>query len=500
MKLEVDNPNLEGFLPPPPSSSTQNQTSPHDTPASNNDSGSAAAAEIVELNNTLAGQLFLDKLCLAKLRLLKDAGSNEYTSRWWPALEYSNQKEFRGDVKSFELKIKLADYFKQHPLKGAIAFLLGMQTIEESIIALGEDMVDRCENHIKGRYIDKLLKEDGYKDNETFKEAVAIVGRRIDELCYTSNEDDDEDDDIQSNDGTVAFDSGYTPPSPSSSNQASSSPSLDDQASASHSSTNQVNTIEDAPAKSGGKDNKRKGKSKNDGTASKKKKTSKQTPKSKSRGTQPPMVTPLPSKSGDKEISKHLRVNCFEPHKVMKHEDAWKLLEARYGFSCEDGKYYLPSTFVSNDCKPVAASLMGLREDLCEKGLPESIQPLSTDEKIDIARWVRYAHVKGLENGQKIKPDDLRQPTKFMHKAAWPILRDNFGCSYNGGTYNVKVPRTPHGEEIKAFQRTSGVDEHFARFGIQCIPDDPGDILSREDRLRIELFFATPSFEVLNTL
>jgi hypothetical protein len=364
-----------------------------------------------------------------------------------------------------------------------------MSAIEDSIIALGEGMVEKnWEDHI-----DELLKDNDYKDNERFKKAVEIIERRVDERFDPSNEDDGDEDD----EGTVAFDSGGSPPSLSYSNQAGASTS------STTSSTNQdsaeVIAIEDTPAKSGGKGNTRKGKSK-DGTASKKKKkTSKQTPKSKTRGTQPPMVTPLPTKSSDKDVSNILR-DFHISHKLPTNDAAWNILEAKFGIVCEDGKFYLPHTSDSRDVKPVATSLMGLRKDLCAKGLPESIQPLSEEEKIDIARWVRYTHVKWLEDGQEINPDDLGEhiPSKFMDEGAWPLLRDKFSCSWNG-TY--KVPLTPSGEETKTFETTSGVDGHFARFGIQCIPDDPDDnILSRKARLSIELYFATPSFEVLNTL
>ena len=489
VKVEADNPNLD--------SPTHHQTSPHDTPTSNNDSG-AATSETVELNNLLSGKQFLDKLCLATVQG-KDAEGNERTFQW-PALHYKNKKQFLTSVRDFvslSAYIKLAKYLTQHPLKGdntsrgcGTAFLLGMPAIEDSLITLGEGMVEKYEDHI-----DELLKDDDYKDNEMFKKAVEIVGRRVAELDFDpSNEDEGDEDD----EGTVAFDSGGSPlPSLSYSNQAGASTS------STTSSTNQdsaeVIAIEDTPAKSGGKGNTRKGKSK-DGTASKKKKkTSKQTPKSKTRGTQPPMVTPLPTKSSDKDVSNILR-DFHISHKLPTNDAAWNILEAKFGISCKDGKFYLPHTSDSRDVKPVATSLMGLRKDLCAKGLPESIQPLSEEEKIDIARWVRYTYVKGLEDGQEINPDDLGEhiPSKFMDEGAWPLLRDKFGCSWNG-TY--KVPLTPSGEETKTFETTSGVDGHFARFGIQCIPDDPDDnILSRKARLSIELYFATPSFEVLNTL
>lgn len=489
VKIEGDNPNLD---------SPQNQMLPHDTPTSNND----ATAETVELNNRLSGKQFLDKLVIVKLQGTH-AERNERTFRW-PALRYLNKKEFLEDVKktvSRSAYFKLAKYLHTASTERhngcAIAFLLGMPAIEDSIIALGEGMVEKnWEDHI-----DELLKDNDYKDNERFKKAEEIIDRRVAERFDPSNEEEGDEED----EGTVAFDSGGTPPSLSYSNQTRACTSPENQTgvstSSTTSSTNQdsaeVIAIEDTPAKSGGKGNKRKGKSKV--TTASKKKTSKQTPKSKTRGTQPTMVTPLSTKSSDKDVSNNLR-DFHISHKLPTNDAAWNILEAKFGISCKDGKFYLPSTSLSEDGKPVATSLMGLRKDLCAKGLPESIQPLSEEEKIDIARWVRYAHVKLLEDGQEINPDDLGEhiPSKFMDEGAWPLLRDKFGCSWNG-TY--KVPLTPNGEETKTFETTSGVDGHFARFGIQCIPDDPGDnILSQKARLSIELFFATPSFEVLNTL
>jgi len=481
VKLEADR---EGFL-PPPSSSTQNQTASYQTPTSNNDSGSGSAAETDEFDNRLSGKNFDDKICLVKLKG-KDAEGNDDT-KLWPALRYSSKLELLDAVKedvNRSSHFKIVKYFKQRQQKGrdGIAYLLGMQTIEESFIALGEDVVESYDERI-----DELLGQDEYKCNPKFHLVVAIVEKRLHELVDFSDEDDDKDDDTQSHDETVAFDN--TLSSPSSNNEVSAEVSAE------------VITIEDTPAK-GDEKKKRRGDGKDDGTASKKKKkkVSKQTPKAKSRATLPPMVTPLPAKSGDKDIAESLDGARFESHRVMKHAAAWKLLEEKFGFTCVDGKFYLPplkDTSISVDDKPVASSLMSLRKDLCEKGLPESIQPLSRDEKIDIGRWVRYAHVKGLKDGQDINPDDLGiQIKRFMH--AWVVLRDNFGCSYSNRKY--KVPLTPNGEEIQTFESDSDVDRHFAKFGIQCIPDNPVDTLSQEDRLSIELFFAIPSFNVLNTL
>jgi hypothetical protein len=357
-----------------------------------------------------------------------------------------------------------------------------MSAIKDSIITLGEGMVKNYEENI-----DELLKDDDYKNNERFKKVVKNMDRRAAEVAQMfdpSNEDEDEDEDA-----TVAL------------------PEPENQTGASTLSTDQdiveVITIGDTPTKPDGKDNKRKGKSK-DGTASKKKR-SKQTPKSKARGTHPPppMVTPGYSAAtqdfSDKDVSERLRDEIYTSHQIemITNDVALNILKANYGIFCEDGKFYLPPASTSEDAKPVAtfSSLMDLRKDLCAKGLPESIHPLSTKEKIDIARWVRYTHVKGLEDGQEINPDDIGEPIPSKFMEAWSILRDKFGCSWNAGTYKV-----PHGEETKTFDN-DGVDGHFARFGIQCIPDDIGEnILSRKARLGIELFFATPSFEVLNTL
>ncbi|KAL7496171.1 hypothetical protein ACHAWT_004439 [Skeletonema menzelii] len=463
VKLEADR---EGFSTAP---SNHNQImASHVTPTSNNDGVSAAVA-VASIDS------FLDRIHFVKLKE-KDEEGNVVDTKLWPALWFSCKQDLYDAVGSWGAKIKIARFFKQQENKGhkfnhgyGIAYLLGMQTIEESIIALSEHMVESFDERI-----DELLKKDEYKNNPKFQAAVKIVFNQSVDVC-ASNEEGDQVDESQSQ-GTVALDFDTTISSPSSNNQA---------------SAEEVITIEDTPENSGGKDKKRKKGGKNDGAASKKKKNSKQ---AKPHGSQRQTVTPLPAKSGDKDIAQHLRDTWSTSHRVIKHDDALKLLKEKFGVKCEDGKFYLPG---SVDTKPVASSLMGLRKDLCEKGLPESTQPLSREEKIDINRWVRYAHVKGLEDGQEINPDDLGEKiTKFMD--AWSVLRDNFGCSYSNDIY--KVPLTPDGNQVHVFQGTREVDRHFARFGIPCIPNDPGDRLSQKDRLSIELFFSTPrSLEVLNT-
>jgi hypothetical protein len=495
VKLEED---TEGFNLPPPSSTRNHAASQHHettTPSANNDSEAAAAAETDVL---VALEDFLDRICLVKLKGKKDAEGNADT-KLWPAVKFGSTREVCEKVKQVKkgLFFKLVGYFNRNKVCGSypVAYLLGMKTMEESFIPLvSEDMAESFDEHIN-----EILDKEEYKCNQKFQLALAIVEKRYtNELSDSPDEEDDDegDDDSQSRDETVALDGGTL-----------SSPSSNDQASV------DVITIDDTPAKAGGNSNekKRRGEDKNHGTARKKKKkkkvlakqtpaskkkVAKQTPKSKSRA--PPMVTPLQASSGDKDIAEYLDKAWSTPHGVMKHEDAWKLLEDKFGFTCVDGMFYPPpSQDEPVQDKPVASSLMGLRKDLCEKGLPGSSQPLSRDEKIDIARWVRYVHVNGLRDGQFINPNDQGKPIgKFMD--GWGVLRDNFGCRYSNGKYHV--PTSPNGGEIKVFETTSEVDGHFARFGVQCIPDNPGDKLSQQDRLGIELFFATPSFEVLNTL
>lgn len=486
VKLEEDR---EGFQ--------NHAASQHETTVpSNNDSVAAAVAETDELDKQLAVKDFLDRICLVKLEGKKDAEGNVDT-KLWPALKFGSKREVYEEVKKVNrgLSFKSVRYFKQQEENGnkvsgscGIAYLLGMRKIEESFIPLSEDMAESFDERIN-----ETLDKEEYKCNQKFQLALAIVEKRYtDELSDSPPDGDDdheEDDDDTSRDDTVAYNG--------SANQA-------------HDDVDAISIEEDyTPAKAGGNDEKRKGEG--DGTtsnrkkffakqtpASKKKVVPKQTPESKSCTIG--VVTPLPANSDDKEISKHLvkaRENST-PHSVMKHDEAWKLLEEKFGLTCVDGMFYLPpSRDQPVEDKPVASSLMGLRKDLCEKGLPGSSQPLSREEKIDIARWVLYAHVNGLRDGQYINPDGQGKPIrKFMD--GWGVLRDNFGCRYSNGKYSV--PTSPNGGDIKVFETTSEVDCHFARFGIQCIPDNPVEKLSQKDRLSIELFFATPSFETLNIL
>jgi hypothetical protein len=253
----------------------------------------------------------------------------------------------------------------------------------------------------------------------------------------------------------------------------------------------QIITIEDTPAKSGSKSRKRIGEDKDVETNKKKNGTS-STKRRKSNSNVPPsMVTPDKAECDDKIIAEELDKTKFDPHSVIAHEDALKLLSEYYGLTREGIFFFFPFQE-----KPVATSLLGLRKELCENGLPKSIQPLSKDEKINIARWVRYHIVSGLTDGQCVSSLTYEK-CKFMK--FWCFLDKNFGCEYKNRKYYV--PTSPDRTEIKIFEETRDVDRHFARFGLQCIPDDvPEDMMSRNFRLEMELFFATPSFDVLNTL
>ena len=459
VKLESDR---EAFL--PQSSSSQNQAASQDD---------TMPSETNVFDHKLATDDFIGRVCLVKLRG-KDANGNVDT-KLWPAIRYSSQTDLfdavRKDV-GIGAFFKIAGHFDQQKRNGPIGpifvYLFGMQTIEESFITVGEGMVDSIAD-----IIDDLSNKEEYKYNQKFQAALKIVMDRTYSLNGFESESDE----------TVAYNLGDNLASPPS-KQA----------------NVEVITIEESPvmSSSGMNTKKRTSESKDNGEASKKKKkSSKQTPKAKSRLPPRSIVTPSPAEKSDEYVAQKLAVDCSKAHNVMKNEEAMKLLTDKFDIKCVDGNYYLPPQNESmDDDKPVASTLEDLRKNLCEKGLPKSIQPLSEDEKVDIARWVRYTHITGLTDGQHINPDDLGMEIyKFMN--GWTVLCDNFGCRFSAGKYHV--PLSPDGGDVRVFDN-NGVDSQFARFGVQCIPDDPGDRLSKRDRLSIELFFATPSFKVLNTL
>ena len=148
----------------------------------------------------------------------------------------------------------------------------------------------------------------------------------------------------------------------------------------------------------------------------------------------------------------------------MTNAEAWRLLKDKFGLIHVLGKYYLPprakpvassTSSPGEDNKHVAASLAGLRKNLCAYGVPMCVTATSRktapswEERVGLARWVRYAHVDGLSDGQTVDPDDLGESFgKFL--AGWKVLCDHFGCRYSSGKY--VVPTSPTGEGKEMFE------------------------------------------------
>jgi hypothetical protein len=216
------------------------------------------------------------------------------------------------------------------------------------------------------------------------------------------------------------------------------------------------------------------------------------TPKTKT--TKSSLITPTsigPSKlNKDAEVSDMISPTD-ESYCIITNEQALNLLKSKFGVQEIEGNYYLPT----ND-KPVATSLDSLRKDFCKNGLTESTSALSLTESINIARWVRYAHVAGVMDGQEFDPEsDVGIPiSNFME--AWKILCNKFGCAFTGGMYKV-----PFGSEKYAFGQLNEVYRHFACCGLGGLPGYDGhqNTLSMKDRLRLEIYFASPPFDALNT-
>ncbi|KAL3780499.1 hypothetical protein HJC23_012584 [Cyclotella cryptica] len=181
--------------------------------------------------------------------------------------------------------------------------------------------------------------------------------------------------------------------------------------------------------------------------------------------------------------------------KVLSNEDAWNILRNKFGFQFIEGRYSLPGGRIQFD------SLVDLRNDLCKYGIPtEDAVVSATEEEISsIEVWVRFAIVKGLEDGEAISTD-FWDDMKFMK--AWSAL----GFTYSSGTYRVPV-YDPISDTTNIIRfrstRTAEVENYFARFGVS-FPDDSN--LDNEARLCIDLFFAnqpmnsTAVAEAVNTL
>ena len=71
--------------------------------------------------------------------------------------------------------------------------------------------------------------------------------------------------------------------------------------------------------------------------------------------------------------------------------------------------------------------MANLREDLRVNGIPGCVTALTREERVGIAKWVRYPYMAGLADGQVVDPDDVGKPFgKFM--AGWKVLCNYFGC------------------------------------------------------------------------
>jgi hypothetical protein len=165
---------------------------------------------------------------------------------------------------------------------------------------------------------------------------------------------------------------------------------------------------------------------------------------------------------------------------IMASSDAWTLLVKHFGFTYHCGNYYFPS----NKKTPTVCfgAIKELRQHLCAFGLPEVKKLLNKDEIENLHRWIRYTHVVGLVDEQKINPQ-----VEMVWAEAWEMLQQ-LGFKYSNGTYvypNIDGPSL-------IFKRQQDYIDHIARFGIP-----PDDVLNKEDRLKLDLYFAKTEIDSL---
>ena len=184
-------------------------------------------------------------------------------------------------------------------------------------------------------------------------------------------------------------------------------------------------------------------------------------------------------------------------YRLLPGIDAWHLLMDRFGFSFANNKYCLPGkeNRPGKDSTAVEGvnyfgALADLRKHLCAYGLPE-IKPnkgLQGEDIFHIDRWVRYAHVIGLQEGQIVNPADIREHNGL---SAWTLLA-KLGLRYSGGTY--VIPTQDPTKPAFRFERQPDYLRHLARFGVPRVegyPKSEKHELSKEDRLGLDLFLAT---------
>eukprot|EP00571_Detonula_confervacea_P001824 CAMPEP_0172314850 /NCGR_PEP_ID=MMETSP1058-20130122/23368_1 /TAXON_ID=83371 /ORGANISM="Detonula confervacea, Strain CCMP 353" /LENGTH=728 /DNA_ID=CAMNT_0013028799 /DNA_START=30 /DNA_END=2216 /DNA_ORIENTATION=+ len=322
----------------------------------------------------LAAMAFFKRICLVKIE-----GKRE--NKLWPALKFDSIGELQNAVKN-DIKVPAADLIRLQAKifhRGrngtcGIAYLLGKGEVKRSLVPItNAGMVENFYSHISIHDIEG--NDECTAGDAELQKAYAIVH---------SHEPDSDDDSM---DATVVLSS---PPSPGVKVKEEDIDSVDT----------------DSPDEAHGSQQNNKRKSKEDGNENKKKNK-----EDKEQGStlKPKANTVLAANSGpskydeDELISKKIPPTD-EPYRVMSNAEAWQLLEAKFGFTSINENYYLLSQE-----KPIATSIVQLRKDICANGLPDITAPLSEKEKLNIARWVRYAHVRELADGQTTNPDNSKK-------------------------------------------------------------------------------------------
>ena len=507
-----------------------------DEPGYNPDTDVAPAAASVApetsvLDSHLAADDFIDRLKFIKMK-----GGDGDGSKVWPALTFISNKELQDAViKDLEghyfgnlthLRSKITRYLYGQDNKVGIAYLFGRKTLRRSLVALqSEDDVQ--DFHTYWEVFKEKFKSDGEFIHALDVAMARIVERDSDDDTVSCPRSPASPTKQTTNQGAVKTEEEVVEitDSPDAVGASINAGIADDNSSqkstygekaanngngeevvAEHKNQSNQSTLSEEKSRHEGgegladldqsKPTKaavgKKRKVVEGGEAIGKKKQGK-SQMAKAKKSAASIVTPGKAKqASDEEISKTIMDTKYDLYWVISNTKAWQLLESKFGIRNVDNKYYLPS-----QPDPIVG-LAALRIDLCANGLPQCTGLLSLGDKIDIARWVRYAHVAGLEDGQTICPDNLGKPINtFMN--GWSILVTKFGCKYSSGMYTV--PTAPSGKEKKVFDHCPDLESHFARFGIQCLPDNiPEETLSKKDRLSLEIYNAAPTFEAVNTL
>jgi len=169
---------------------------------------------------------------------------------------------------------------------------------------------------------------------------------------------------------------------------------------------------------------------------------------------------------------------------IIASSDAWTLLVKHFGFTYHCGNYYFPSNKknqTGKDSPIYFGTLKELRQHLCAYGLPEVKKLLNKDEVGNLHRWIRYTYVMDLVGEQKIGPQD-----EMVWAEAWEMLQQ-LGFKYNGTYIYPNIDGPP-----SLFKCQQDYIDHIARFGIP-----PDDVLNKEDRLKLDLYFAKTEIDSL---